>query len=223
MTNAALPSSSDRAPLIRAAFWLEGLTIAWMLVEATVAIAAGVADHSLLLLTFGIDSLIELTSAGVLVWRLTVELRQGQAFSDDIERLASRIAGGLLFLLAAYVVVAAAWGLWTRHEAEFSTPGLVLSIAAIPIMYFLSKRKLTLAERLGSRALRADAFEGIACGWLSFAVVVGLVAQLIFADWWVDPVASLAIVYFLVKEGREAWEGDECCDDGCHDADESTP
>ncbi|MDE2184984.1 MAG: cation transporter [Alphaproteobacteria bacterium] len=184
-----------------------------MVIEGVVAIATGAIAHSLLLLAFGIDSVIELASAGVLFWRLSVELRDGRTFSEEIERRAGRIAGGLLFALAAYVIAAAAWGLWRHHAAEFSLPGLILAIVAIPVMYFLSKQKLAVAELLGSRALRADAFEGIACGWLSFTVVIGLIAQLALRIWWVDSVASLAIVYFLIKEGREAWEGEECDDD----------
>jgi divalent metal cation (Fe/Co/Zn/Cd) transporter len=80
-------------------------------------------------------------------------------------------------------------------------------------MYFLARRKLAIAEQIGSRALRADAIESIACGWLSFVVVLGLATQLALGAWWVDSVAALAIVYFLIKEGREAWGGDECsCD-----------
>ena len=199
-----------RAALIRDAFRLEWLTIAWMIVETAVAIGAGLAAHSLLLLAFGIDSIIELASACVLVWRLSVELRHGQAFSEAAERRASRIAGGMLFALALYVVAGASWGLWQRQGAEFSMPGLILTIAAMPIMYALSRLKLAVAEQLGSRALRADAIESIACGWLSFVVVVGLAAQLAFGAWWIDSVASLAIVYLLVKEGREAWNEDEC-------------
>ena len=80
-------------------------------------------------------------------------------------------------------------------------------------MFVLSRRKLVVAQQLGSRALRADSIEGITCGWLSFVVVLGLAAQLVSGAWWADSVASLAIVYFLIKEGREAWEGEECCCD----------
>jgi divalent metal cation (Fe/Co/Zn/Cd) transporter len=79
-------------------------------------------------------------------------------------------------------------------------------------MYLLAKRKLAVAEKIGSRALRTDAMESITCGWLSFVVLVGLIAQLVFGAWWVDSVTSLVIVYFLVKEGREAWAVEEC---GC--------
>lgn len=210
-TKPATASGETRVTLVRRAFQLEWITIAWMTVEATVATGAGVAAHSLLLTAFGIDSVIELTSAGVLLWRLSVELRHGQKLSEAAEQYASRIAGGLLFLLAFYIVVDVAWSMWHRHGSEFSIPGLTLVVTAIPIMYFLSRNKLSIAEQLDSRALRADAIESITCGWLSFVVVLGLLAQFTLKAWWVDPLASLAIVYFLIKEGREAWEGDDCC------------
>jgi divalent metal cation (Fe/Co/Zn/Cd) transporter len=206
--------ATDRHSLVRAAFWLEWATIGWMLFEAGVAIAAGAAAGSLSLLAFGIDSLIELVSAGVLVWRLTVELRHGQAFSESAERLAARLGGALLFALAAYVVVSAAWSLWARHGQDFSPVGLAVALAAIPIMYALSKWKVKVAGRLGSRAMRADAAESITCGYLSVVVVIGLLAQLLTGFWWVDAVTSLGIVWFLLKEGREAWAEDQCCDHG---------
>jgi divalent metal cation (Fe/Co/Zn/Cd) transporter len=194
------------------AFRLEYLTIAWMAVEAVVAIASAADAGSLALLAFGIDSLIELASALVIVWRLNVELRRGQAFGERAERIASRIGAALLFALAAYVVVSAGWKLWSREGAEFSWPGLVISALAMPVMYVLSRRKLRIAGALGSRALRADAVESITCGWLSLVVVAALLAQATLDIWWVDSVASLGIVWFLVREGREAWEGEECCD-----------
>lgn len=90
-------------------------------------------------------------------------------------------------------------------------PGLALSALTIPVMYLLSCRKLSLAERLGSRALRADAVESLTCGWLAVVVIAALLAQLAIGAWWLDAVASLAIVWFVIREGREAWGGDECC------------
>jgi divalent metal cation (Fe/Co/Zn/Cd) transporter len=200
---------AHRRELVRQAFVLEYATLAWMVIEAAVAISAGVAARSLTLLAFGLDSLIELVSAGVLIWRLTVELRHGQSFAESAERTASRIGGALLFALAAYVVVAAGWSLWTQRGGDFSWPGLIVSLVAIPTMWVLSRRKLHLADALGSRALRTDAVESITCGWLSLVVVIGLLAQLALGAWWVDGVTSLAIVWLLVKEGREAWEGEE--------------
>jgi len=202
-------TSLHRAGLVQEAFRLEYLTLAWMVIEAGVAIGAGVVAHSVTLVAFGIDSLIELASAMVLIWRLTVELRHNQSFAESVERRASRIGGALLFALAAYVVVAAGWSLWTRQGQEFSWPGLLVSLIAIPLMWVLSRRKLRLADALGSRALRADAAESTACGWLSFAVVIGLLAQLLLGAWWIDSVTSLVIVWLLVKEGREAWTAEK--------------
>jgi divalent metal cation (Fe/Co/Zn/Cd) transporter len=184
-----------------------------MTIEAAVATASGIAAGSLSLLAFGIDSFIELTSAAVLVWRLSAELRHGRGLSEKAERAASRIGGVLLLALAAYVMSSAAWGLWTRHGQEFSRSGLAVTGLAIPIMYALARRKLTIAEQLESRALRADAMESIACGWLSFVVVVGLLAQLVIGAWWLDSITSLAIVWLVHKEGLEAWRLEEC---DCH-------
>jgi len=166
-----------------------------MTIEAVVAIASGVAADSLVLIAFGLDSVIELASAGVLIWRLSVELHHGKSFSEHAERTASRIGG-------AYVTVAAVWRLWTGGGEEFSWPGFIVALVAIPAMRYLA---------IGSRALRADAIEDLTCGWLSFVVVVTLAAQWLFGAWWIDGVGSLAIVWLLVKEGREAWSPDDFC------------
>jgi divalent metal cation (Fe/Co/Zn/Cd) transporter len=207
-----LPPRPDRLPLIREAFRLEWFTIGWMTIEAIVAIASGWAASSLLLIAFGLDSVIELASAGVLMWRLSVELRHGQAFSARAERTASRVGGALLFLLAAYVTAAALWHLWQGKGEEFSWPGFIVALVAIPAMRYLALRKIAIAEKIGSRALRADAMEAVTCGWLSFVVVISLAVQWLFDAWWIDSIGSLAIVWFLIKEGRESWSGEEC---GC--------
>lgn len=138
-----------------------------MTVEALVAIAAGVSAGSLVLVAFGLDSVIELVLAGVLMWRLSVELRHGQRFSEWAERAASRLGGALLFLLAAYVTAAAVWRLWNGSGEEFSWPGFLVALAEIPAMRYLARRKIAIAEQMGSRALRADAIEAVTCGWLS--------------------------------------------------------
>jgi divalent metal cation (Fe/Co/Zn/Cd) transporter len=203
---------TTRADLVRFAFILEWITLAWVILEATLGIWASLEARSVSLMAFGADSVIEALSACVLLWRLNVELRHGHAFSEEAERKASKLGGVLLFALAAYVVVSAAWGLWTRDGQEFSPIGLAITAATIPVMYLLAKRKIAVAAKIGSRALRADAMESITCGWLSFVVVAGLLAQLALGAWWIDSITSLAIVYFLVKEGREAWTVEEC---GC--------
>jgi divalent metal cation (Fe/Co/Zn/Cd) transporter len=206
-------TTADRRTLIDRALRLEALSIGWMTVEAVVALASGLAAGSLTLTVFGIDSLIELASACVLIWRLTVELRHGQDFSETIERRASRIAGALLFALAAYIVLASAWRLWTGAAQAFSWPGLAVALLAIPVMHLLARGKLDLATRLGSRALRADAVESLTCFWLSLVVVAGLICNLVFGAWWIDAVTSLGILWFVVREAREAWAGEACCAD----------
>jgi divalent metal cation (Fe/Co/Zn/Cd) transporter len=211
-----IAQATDRTDLVKQAFWLEWITIAWMAIEAVVATWSGFAAHSITLLAFGLDSVIEIVSAGVLIWRLTVELKHGQNFSEEAEQRAGRIGSILLFALAAYIIISAGWSLWAKQGAEFSMPGLVVALAAIPIMYLLAKRKIAIAKKIGSRALRADAVESITCGWLSAVVVAGLIAQYLTGAWWVDSVTSLGIVWFLVKEGREAWAGEACGCSSCH-------
>ena len=198
----AVRNEATRSDLVRRAFRLEWLTAAWMAVEAAVAIGSGISAQSLSLIAFGADSLIELASAGVLLWRLTIELRQGAEFPEAIERRASNAAGALLFALAAYVVASAAYGLWAREGQEFSATGLALVVLAIPVMWFLASAKIRLADQIGSQALRADAIESIACGYLSAVIVLGLLAQLLFGAWWIDSATSLAIVVLLVKGAR---------------------
>ncbi len=205
-----LPPRPDRLPLIREAFRLEWLTIGWMTIEAAASIGAGIFAGSLVVLAFGLDSLIELASAGVLMWRLSVELRHGRRFSERAELIASRIGGALLFALAAYVTVASLWRLSTGVGEAFSWPGFIVALIAIPAMRYLAHRKIAIAEKIGSRALRADAMEAVTCGWLSFVVVISLAAQWLTGAWWIEGAGSLAIVWFLVKEGREAWSGDDC-------------
>ncbi len=205
-----LPPRPDRLPLIRQAFRLEWLTLAWVTVEAAVALAAGVTAGSLVLIAYGLDSVIELASAGLLMWRLSVELRHGHNFSEHAEHIASRIGGALLFLLSAYVTLAAGWHLWKGTGEAFSWPGFIVALLTIPAMRILARRKIAIAEKIGSRALRADAMESVTCGYLSLVVVVSLAAQWLTGASWIDGVGSLAIVWFLIKEGREAWSGEEC-------------
>ena len=212
------PTDAGRHALVRQAFWLVWATAAWLLIEAGVALWSGIVARSLSLIAFGADSGIELLSAGVLIWRLTVEIKRGQEFAEDTERMASRIGGALLFALAAYVVVAAAWSLWTRQGGEFSVPGLVVTVLAIPIMDRLSRHKLRVADTLGSRALRADAIESVTCMYLAIVVVAALLAQFLLDrlhidGWWIGPVASLGIVWFVIREAREAWSGEDDSDD----------
>ena len=201
----------SRAALVRRALRLEWLTVAWMVVEAGLALDAGIRAHSVTLSAFGIDSVIELLSASVLLWRLVHELRDGQEFAGRIERIASRLGSALLFLLATYIILRAAWSVWTRQGEQFSLMGLLVACLAMPIMIVLAREKLDVASQLASRSMRTDAIESLTCGWLSLIVVVGLLVNRLFGAWWIDAVTSLGIVGFVVKEAREAWNNESCC------------
>lgn len=192
---------------------LEWLTLAWMTIEATVAIAAGVASGSLVLQAFGVDSMIELASAGVLVWRLVVELKKGERFPEAVEQRAARAGGCLLLALTAYVLAASVCALWQHKRQETSVAGLVVTGAAIPVMYWLATNKLALAKRLGSAALRSDAVESLTCGYLSIVVFAALTAQWFLGAWWVSGVGGLVLVPLLFREGLEAWHNEACCQD----------
>jgi divalent metal cation (Fe/Co/Zn/Cd) transporter len=198
----------ERRELVAKALRLEWITLGWLLVEAAVAIGSGIIAHSLTLIAFGADSIIELASACVLIRRLAIEISQGEAVAAKFERRAARIGSVLLLALSGYVVAAAAWSLWTRSGQEFSIIGLVLALIAIPLMFGLARAKAHIADRIGSRALRAEAAEAIACGYLSAVVVVGLIAQGLTGAWWIDGLSALALTPFLFREALEAREDD---------------
>ena len=216
-TEANAAAVDARSRLLARALFLEWLTIGWMLIESIVAIATGVIARSLSLTAFGLDSVIEIASAGTLVWRLRWEIAhrcaddEAEDHHERIELRAARITSVLLWLICIYVVVAAALKLWRHQSAEFSAIGLAVAAAAIPIMVLLSRAKRQLADELGSGSLRADAAQGVACWYLAVVVIIGMLALRFLHLWWVDSAASLLIVGFLVREAREAWEGRYCC------------
>lgn len=206
--------SDSRAKDLRLALLLTYITIGWMTIEAAVAIGAGLVARSLLLVAFGVDSGIELASAVVVFRRFRIE-SQGEFASDSnahaIERNAARMAGYLLFLLSVYVLVQALFGLVTRHAAETSPVGIAVAIIAATGMPFLAKVKLRVAHKIDSRALRADAMETFLCGYFAWGLLAGLTLNAITNWWWIDSVASLAIVPLLIREGFEAIAGQHCC------------
>ena len=205
-----------RAHDLRRGILIEGVTIVWMVIEAAVAIGVGITTRSGAALAFGIDSVIELGSAGVLVWRLRAEFDQRpRADIEVIERKAGRIVGGALFALAAYVVLQSAVTLVMRVEPRPSLVGIGLALAAVIGMPVLARIKRGVAESIGSAALKGDAACSITCAYMAATLLGGLALNALFGWWWADPIAALGIVYFLVREGREAWNGDTCCDDEC--------
>jgi divalent metal cation (Fe/Co/Zn/Cd) transporter len=202
----------SRHDLLRRGVRLEWAIIAWNVLEGSVAVAAGLVANSVALLSFGIDSFIEVSSAAVVLWRLRAELGgQSPERAEERERLAARIAGTLLFALAAYIIVDAGRRLLGYgDEARASWLGVALTGVSLVAMPLFGWAKLRTARGLESAALRSDAYETIACAWLSLATLAGLVLNATLSWAWADPVAALLIVPLVVREGWEAWQGD-CC------------
>lgn len=199
---------------IQAALRLESITLIWMVIEAAVSVGAGVAVGSLLLIAFGIDSVIELLSASVLFWRLWKEAFSevsDKALIERLERKAARMSGYLLYALSGYVVLQAIYGLTHRYYADTSFLGIVVAVVAALGMPLLAKAKIRAADEIGSQALRADAMETFTCGYLSWILLIGLTVNALLHWWWLDAAASLVIVPFLLKDAREAMTGDCSC------------
>ena len=209
-----LVSTRRRQNDLQRGLLIEGISIAWMVVEAVIALMVGVTARSGAALAFGLDSLIELASAGVLVWRLRAEF--SVEVPDEIEateRRAGRLVGGALFLLAGYTLLQSAATLLLGIRPEASLPGIGLAVAAMIAMPILARIKRSVATAIGSPALRGDAACSITCAYMAAALLAGLALNALFGWWWADPISALGIVYFVIREGREAWSGEECCDD----------
>ena len=198
---------TGRGEQVRLGIWIEVVTIAWMTIEASVAISVGFATASVSLQGFGIDSIIELIAGTILLWRLLVEQRGGAVEAvERAERRAAWITAVSLFALAVYIVGDSALALLTGSRPQASWWGIGLAVAAAIVMPLLWQGKLHVAKRIGSAALKADAACSVTCAYMSFTLLAGLLLNRLFGWWWADPLAALALVYFIVREGREAWQ-----------------
>lgn len=185
----------------RKAISLEWFTIAWNVLEAVVAVAAGAVAGSIALVGFGFDSSIEAFAAAVVIW----QLRHRQ--SEEREARALRLIAITFFILATYVVFESVRDLITGSEPDSSTVGIILAVVSLIVMPLLGMAKKRLAERMGSAVLRADAAETLLCAWLSLILLAGLTLNATVGWWWADPLAALGIAWLAFREGREAWEG----------------
>jgi Predicted Co/Zn/Cd cation transporters len=192
------------AGLRRRGLRLEYVTVAWNVVEAAVAVAAGVVAGSIALVGFGLDSLIEVFAAVVVIWEFT-------GVGEERERRALRLIALSFFALAAYVVVEAGRDLLIGAEAEESPVGIALAATSLLVMPALGLAKRHTGKRLGSATLVADSAETFLCAALSAMLLAGLLLNAV-GLWWADPVAALGIAALAVREGREAWEGETCCE-----------
>jgi divalent metal cation (Fe/Co/Zn/Cd) transporter len=183
---------------------LELFTLGWNVLEAAVAVGAGTAAGSIALVGYGVDSLVECLSGGILLWRLQTHAGERR------ERLALRLVGVSFLLLAAYVAVDAATTLLERESPHVSAVGIALAIAALVVMPLLARAKRRVAARLSSRALRADSRQTNLCAYLSAILLIGLLANAVAGWWWADPVAALVMVPIIANEGVEALRGEAC-------------
>lgn len=197
----------NRRQRARRGLQVEALSLAWLVVEAGVALSTGLMAHSVALTSFGADSVIEFVSGSVLIWRLLVEARGAdQARSEAAERTASWVVGISLIALAMYILLAAGHELVTREVPGHTSLGLALALASGLLMPSLASAKRRIAIELGSSALLGDAACTIVCAYMAWTVVAGVTLTSLFDWWWADGAASLLLVYFVFQEGWEAVE-----------------
>jgi divalent metal cation (Fe/Co/Zn/Cd) transporter len=192
--------------VLRRVMWIQTLTLVWMSVEAVVSLGAAWIARSPALLAFGGDSAVELLSAAIVFWRFYAPSQREHA-----EERAGRIAGSLLFVLAAFVASTSGLTLLGHVKARPSLIGIALLALAAMIMPWLAAQKRQLSITTASAALRADAAESAVCGYLAVIALAGLVVNAVWKVSWADPIAGLALLPLIVREGLEARKGKPCC------------
>jgi divalent metal cation (Fe/Co/Zn/Cd) transporter len=198
---------NPRAGLVRSILWIEIISIIWMVIEMGLSIAAGIKAGSILLIAFGLDSLIELVSAGVLFWRFVVESQEGELSGvERREQQASRVVAIKLGLLCLYVLASSMIGLLSHSQPENSIIGISVSAAAVIIMPVLAFYKFRIAKRVHSGALREDAVNSITCAYMAGTVLLGLVLNSILGWGWIEYAAALLFLIWLTRETVEAFK-----------------
>lgn len=194
---------------------LEYFTIAYNSLEGLIAVVFGVLAGSIALVGFGFDSVIEVTSGAVLLWRLRAELDEGRR--ERAEARSLRIVGICFLALAACVGYEAAGSLLRHESPERSVPGIVLAVASLIVMPLLARAKRGVARDIKSAAMSADAKQTELCTYLSAILLGGLALNALAGWWWADPVAALLMVPIIGMEGYKALRGESCCEQGkCH-------
>lgn len=218
MPTTATPDVTGKAA--RRAVRYAKFTIGYNVIEGVIAIAAGTVAGAVSLIGFGIDSGIEVAAAVVVLVRLLAEIKGGEP-DEAKERRALKFIAITFFALAAYVTVEGIRDLFGGEKPDTSIVGIVLTGLSIVIMPWLARAKRKAGLEMNSRLVVADAAETKLCAWLSVSTFVGLLAFAAFGWTWIDPVAGFVIAAFAIMEGKEAWEGELVCDDGCEDDEKS--
>ena len=204
------PEPRSHTPWVKIGLWLVIATMGYNLIEAMIALWAGIKAQSIALVGFGLDSVIEMIAATVLLWRLYVEAKGTEAEEIEVaEHRVHRVVGITFIVLAAYVGIQSIWTLLSRSAPAESTLGIILAGVSLIIMPLVALGKLQAAKHIGSRALQAEAKETLACSYLSFCLLLGLSVNAIWGWWWADPVAALFLIPFFIKEGLEAFSDDD--------------
>ena len=202
------------ASLLQQARLAQWLTVGWMVMEGAIAIGAGIVAHSVALTAFGVDSGIELFSSVVVLRRLLQRSESEERGSmTGGERNATKLVGFALYGLIAYIVLSAAVALGFRFEPAASPLGIGLTIASLVIMAALWRWRLALADRLGSPALRGDAACSMVCLYMAGVALAGLLLNQFFGLWWADPLAGLALIWWIRGEANEASEASQAQSD----------
>ena len=188
---------------------LEYFTISWNLIEGLVAVVAGAIAGSISLVGFGIDSFIEVTSGGALLWRMSVDADSENR--ERNERLTLRIVGVCFLALAAYISFESMSDLINRRAPERSIPGIVLASISLVVMPLLSRAKKRVGAELGSQAMNADAKQTDFCFYLSAILLFGLVVNASLGWWWADPISALVMAPIIANEGFQSIRGETCC------------
>ncbi|MFJ8298355.1 cation transporter [Streptomyces sp. NPDC094447] len=202
------PSPARRDALARRIRLLVAATITYNVIEAVVAITAGTLASSTALIGFGLDSVIEVSSATAVAWQFSA---RDHAVREAREKVTLRIIAVSFFALAAYVAVEAVRALAGSGEADRSIPGIVIAALSLAVMPFLSAAQRRAGRELGSASAVADSKQTLLCTYLSAVLLVGLVLNATLGWSWADPIAALAIAAIAIKEGRDAWQGKGCC------------
>ena len=202
---------STREAMVARGLRLEYFTLGWNLLEALVALVCGVIAGSIALVGFGLDSVVEVSSGSVLLWRLRADRHAENR--ERAERFAVRLVGVSFLLLALYVAGDAIKTLLRRETPQESIPGIVLAIASLIAMPLLARAKRRVARGLNSGAMQADSRQTDICAYLSAILLGGLLLNAALGWWWADPVAALIMAPFIAHEGIEAVQGKTCCDD----------
>ncbi len=216
---AVSPATADRARTIDRVTYqrlagrvklLSWVSLAYMTLEGSIAILAGVLAGSVALIGFGIDSAIEGFASAIIVWRFT----GARMFSEDAEQRAQKLVAIQFFLLAPYVGFESVQALVNGERPDISWLGIALSASSLVVMPYLGVAKQRIADQIGSAATKGEGRQNMLCAYLAGALLLGLLGNAALGAWWLDPLVGMLIAVVAVKEGLEAWRGEGCACSG---------